>query len=51
MKIITIITILSLVLFSCGGKKKTDGIALANEVCECKQKLHGLSSSAPETKN
>ena len=50
MKIITIITILSLALFSCGGKKKTDGIALANEVCECKQKLHGLSSSAPETK-
>ena len=41
---------LSLLLFSCGGKKKIDGTALANEVCECRKKGKGLKFADPEAK-
>lgn len=37
-------------LGSCGGKKKADGKALADEVCDCRQKAKGLSFSDPEAK-
>jgi len=50
MKKIAILTILSFVLFSCGGKNKADGIALANEVCECRKKGKGLAFADMEAK-
>ena len=50
MKKIAILTILSFVLFSCGGKNKADGIALANEVCECRKKGKGLAFADLEAK-
>jgi hypothetical protein len=41
---------ISLLLFSCGGKKKADAAALADEVCACRQKGKGLKFSDPEAK-
>ncbi|HQV54552.1 MAG: hypothetical protein IPH34_02770 [Chitinophagaceae bacterium] len=41
---------LAIVFLSCGGKeeKKTDGFALANEVCDCKMKTKGMKYTDPE---
>jgi hypothetical protein len=50
MKNYAAIILLSIILFSCGGKKKVDGMALANEVCECRKKGKGLPFSDPEAK-
>ena len=41
---------LTLTLFACGGKKKVDGISLANEVCECRKKGKNLKFDDPEAK-
>ncbi len=50
MKNYIMLAALTFFLFSCGGKKKADGIALANEVCECRQKGKGLKFADPEAK-
>lgn len=44
------LVIMAFILFSCAGKKKVDGIALADEVCECRKKGKGLKFSDPEAK-
>jgi hypothetical protein len=50
MKNYAALIMLGFMLFSCGGKKKADGIALANEVCECRKKGKGLEFADPEAK-
>ncbi|MBL0269119.1 MAG: hypothetical protein IPP99_10775 [Chitinophagaceae bacterium] len=50
MKKYIVIFILTAGIVSCGGKKKADGLALASEVCECRQKGKGLKFSDPEAK-
>lgn len=50
MKKIIAFIVLTFMLLSCGGKKKADGIALANEVCECRKKGNGLAFADPEAK-
>ena len=41
---------LAFLLFSCGGNKKVNGTALAEEVCECRKKGKGLKFADPEAK-
>lgn len=50
MKKYAFLIVIAFMLFSCGGKKKADGIALANEVCECRKKGKGMKFSDPEAK-
>lgn len=50
MKNYAILIVLAFIFFSCGGKKKVDGIALANEVCECRQRGKDLKFNDPEAK-
>ena len=50
MKNYILLTGLTFFFLSCGSKKKADGLALANEVCECRQKGKGLEFSDPEAK-
>ena len=41
--------VLTFLLFSCGGNKKVDGTALAEEVCKCRQKVKkGMKADDPE---
>lgn len=44
------LTLTAVAIFSCGTNKKTDGIALANEVCECRKKGKGLAFADSEAK-
>jgi hypothetical protein len=49
MKNYILLTALTLFLVSCAGKKKADGLTLANEVCECRQKVKkGMKFEDPE---
>lgn len=50
MKNYVLLSAFAIFLFSCAGKKKADGVALANEVCECRQKGKGLEFADPEAK-
>ncbi|MBK8507072.1 MAG: hypothetical protein IPL46_35800 [Saprospiraceae bacterium] len=47
MKKIYGLILLSFCLASCGGHPKADGIALAEEVCECRKKGKGLKFADP----
>lgn len=50
MKNYSCLIVLAFLLFSCGGKKKADGITLAEQVCECRKKGKGLEFTDPEAK-
>lgn len=44
------IVVLGFLLCSCGSKKKPDANALANEVCECRNKTLSMKTDDPEAK-
>lgn len=50
MKKYAFLIVMTSLLFSCGGKKKANGIALADEVCECRKKGKGMKFSDPEAR-